>query len=303
MSSLQCTGTHLVSTTLYVLSVGVHTGPVLPAASTPRFLHAQPPQSAAFPSMAAIVSIHRRSAATDNVSHAIPCPAPASAHPLALAPVFEEVLTLPPSSTPLALPHPPNPWSLLDSPDYRGAAHRIYGAASVLIGIRRGGSCLPGIGAACLRSEMDRIRDDRRGGVSTGGVPRPPRRRLRSNGGGGPRDLPRSKRRRGERLMLFGGGGCASRDHSDDISDESLGGDDAEQELAPRYHQQRRSPSTAPPPPSPPLLHHASAPASVMSIPLASTGSSRWASLACCRMSGSTGSSARTSSCSWLVKR
>jgi hypothetical protein len=54
MSSLQCTGTHLVSTTLYVLSVGVHTGPVLPAASTPRFLHAQPPQSAAFPSMAAI---------------------------------------------------------------------------------------------------------------------------------------------------------------------------------------------------------------------------------------------------------
>ncbi|ONL92991.1 hypothetical protein ZEAMMB73_Zm00001d027391 [Zea mays] len=229
-------------------------------ARTPRFLRPQPPQSAAFPSATAIVSIRRRSAATDNFSHAIPCPAPASAHPLALAPVFEEVVTLPPSSTPPALPHPPNPWSLLDSPDYRGAARRIYGAASVLVGIRRGGSCLPGIGAACLRSEMDRIRDDRRGGVSAGGVPRPPRKRLRSNGGGGPRDSPRSERRRGERLMLFGGGGCASRDHSDDISDESLGGDDAEQELARRYHQQRRSPSTAPPPPSPPLLHHASAP-------------------------------------------
>jgi hypothetical protein len=36
----------------------------------------------------------------------------------------------------------------------------------VLIGIRRGGGCLPGIGAACLRSEMDRIRDGMRGGVS-----------------------------------------------------------------------------------------------------------------------------------------
>jgi len=124
---------------------------------------------------------------------------------------------------------------------------------------------LPGIGAACLRSEMDRIRDGRRGGVSVGGVPPPPppRRRLRSNGGGGPRDSPRSERRRGERLMLNGGGGCASRDDGDDISDESLGDDDddAEQELVPRYHQQRRSPSTAPPPSSPPPPgggHHSS---------------------------------------------
>jgi hypothetical protein len=164
-----------------------------------------------------------------------------------------------------AIHRPPNPCSLLDSPDHRGAAPRIYGAASVLIGIQRGGGCLPGIGAACLRSEMDRIRDGRRGGVSVGGVPPPPppRRRLRSNGGGGPRDSPRSERRRGERLMLNGGGGCASRDDGDDISDESLGDDDddAEQELVPRYHQQRRSPSTAPPPSSPPPPgggHHSS---------------------------------------------
>jgi hypothetical protein len=60
-----------------------------------------------------------------------------------------------------------------------------------------------------------------------------------------------------------------------------------------RHHLRRRHHFYTMPPP----------PASVMSIPLASTGSSRWASLACCRMSGSTVSSARTSSCSWLVKR
>jgi hypothetical protein len=43
-----------------------------------------------------------KSAATDTVS-----PALASAHPLALAPVFEEVVTLPPSSAP---PPRPRPW-------------------------------------------------------------------------------------------------------------------------------------------------------------------------------------------------
>jgi hypothetical protein len=122
-------------------------------------------------------------------------------------------------------------------------------------GIRRGRGDLPGIGAACLRSEMDRIRDGRRGGGG-GGPPPPSRRRLRSNGGGGggSRGSPRSERRRGERHMLNGGGG--GLDDGDDTSDDSLGDDD-EELSAPRYQpaQQRRSPSTAPPPPSPPQLH------------------------------------------------
>ncbi|KAL5197350.1 hypothetical protein ABZP36_000862 [Zizania latifolia] len=130
-------------------------------------------------------------------------------------------------------------------------------------GIRRGGGDLPEIGAACLRSEMDRVRESRRTGVPGGGPP-PQRRRLRSGGGGGgPRDSPRSERRRGERLMLNGGGG-GGRDDGDETSDESLGDDDddADEELpasAPRYPPvQRRSPSTAQPPspPQPGGGHH-----------------------------------------------
>jgi hypothetical protein len=190
-----------ISTTLYVLRVGVHSRSVLPASCTPRFLHALPPPAIAsalplrrnqlpgnLPSMAPLQGSPRSIFTEKRIQRSLRAP---SQLPRSITAAVARILPqlLPPHLPPPRSPHPPRDARLRARPPRRGHARHRGASAWTSVGRREQ------VGASGLRCRWE----SRAGGRPWRGTPRGPRPRRPVTG-----SSPRRRRH---------GGGTTVRQH------------------------------------------------------------------------------------------